>query len=111
LNSRRIAGVRFVPLRFTPLSSVFKGEECNGVNIIVTDRSKFRPVLSGLEIAVALRKLYPSDWKVDSYLRLLVNSDSLERLKRGDPAGEIVRSWSDGLEEFRRARARALLYQ
>jgi uncharacterized protein YbbC (DUF1343 family) len=111
LNSRNIAGVRFVPLRFTPVASVFKGEECGGVNIIVTDRSKFRAVFSGLEIAVALRKLYPSDWKIDSYLRLLVNSDALERLKRGDAAGEIVRSWSDGLDEFRKARARALIYQ
>ena len=66
---------------------------------------------AGLEIAVALRKLYPSQWKVDGYIRLLVNNDTLERLKRGEQAGEIVRSWSDGLEEFRKARARALLYQ
>ena len=58
LNSRKIAGVRFVPVRFTPASSVFKGEECNGVNIIVTDRAKFRPLPVGLEIAVALRQLY-----------------------------------------------------
>jgi uncharacterized protein YbbC (DUF1343 family) len=111
LNSQKIAGVRFVPLRFTPGSSVFKGEECGGINIVITDRGKFRSVLSGLEIAVALRKLYPSQWKVDNYLRLLVNNDSLERLKRGESAGEIVHSWSDGLEEFRKARARALLYQ
>lgn len=111
LNSQRIAGVRFVPVRFTPGSSVFKGEECSGINLIVTDRSKFRPVFTGLEIAVALRKLYPSQWKVDSYVRLLVNNDSLERLKSGVSAGEIVRSWSDGLDQFRKARARALLYQ
>ena len=111
LNSRRIAGVRFVPLRFTPASSVFKGEECGGINIIITDRGKFRPVLNGLEIAVALRKLYPAQWKVDNYLRLLVNADSLERLKRGDSAADIARSWSDRLEAFRKSRARALLYQ
>jgi uncharacterized protein YbbC (DUF1343 family)/CubicO group peptidase (beta-lactamase class C family) len=111
LNSQRIAGVRFVPVRFTPTSSVFKGEECGGVNLIVTDRSRFHAVFNGLEIAVALRKLYPTQWKVDSYLRLLVNADSIERLKRGEPAAEIVRSWSEGLEEFRNARARALIYQ
>jgi uncharacterized protein YbbC (DUF1343 family)/CubicO group peptidase (beta-lactamase class C family) len=111
LNSQRIAGVRFVPVRFTPSTSVFKGEECGGINLIVTDRSRFRPVFNGVEIAVALRKLYPAQWKVDSYLRLLVNSDSLERLKRGESAGDIVRSWSEGLDEFRKARARALIYQ
>ena len=111
LNSRRIPGVRFVPVRFTPASSVFKGEECGGVNLIITDRAKFTPVFNGLEIAVALRKLYPSEWKVDSYLRLLVNADSLERLKRGDSAAEIARSWLEGLEEFRKRRADVLIYE
>lgn len=111
LNAQRIAGVRFVPVRFTPAGSVFKGEECGGINIIITDRDKFRPVTNGLEIAVALHKLYPSQWKVDSYLRLLVNTDALERLKRGDSAGDIERSWGNSLDDFRKARAHALLYQ
>lgn len=111
LNNLRIAGVRFVPLRFSPRSSVYKDEECGGVNIIITDRARFRPVRNGLEIAAALRELYPAQWKVDNYLRLLVNADSLERLKRGESAGDIARSWSDRLEEFRKARARVLLYQ
>jgi uncharacterized protein YbbC (DUF1343 family)/CubicO group peptidase (beta-lactamase class C family) len=110
LNAQRIAGVRFVPVRFTPTTSVFKGEECSGINIIITDRDRFRPVTSGLEVAVALHKLYPSQWKIDSYLRLLANADALEGLKRGDSAGDIVRSWGNSLEDFRKARARALIY-
>ena len=110
LNSRRIAGVRFVPVRFTPQSSVFKGEECGGVNLIITERARFRPVTNGIEIAVALRKLYPTQWKVDNYARLLVNSDTLERLKRGDSAGDIATSWAAQLEDFKRKRARVLIY-
>jgi uncharacterized protein YbbC (DUF1343 family)/CubicO group peptidase (beta-lactamase class C family) len=110
LNNQKIAGVRFVPVRFTPTTSVFKGEECSGVNIIITDRDRFHPVTNGLEMAVALRKIYPSQWKVDSYLRLLVNADALERLKRGDSASEIVRSWAESLDKFRKARAKVLLY-
>jgi uncharacterized protein YbbC (DUF1343 family) len=111
LNSRRIPGVRFVPTRFKPNASVFKNEDCNGVNILITDRSRFQSVFTGIEIAVALHSLFPLDWKVDSYLRLLVNSDTLDRLKRGEPADELVRSWTPGLENFRRQRARVLLYQ
>ena len=110
LNQRGIPGVRFVPLRFTPKTSVFKDVECGGVNIIVTDRPAFRPLLAGIEMALALRKLYPNDWKVDSYLRLLVNADTLERVKRGESAREIVASWNTGLQEFRKARAEILLY-
>lgn len=111
LNSRRIAGVRFVPLRFTPNASVFKNEECNGINIIITDRQRFRPVTTGIEIALALRKLFPSDWKIDNYIRLLVNADTLERIKRADTIDEITNSWQQGLNEFRRAREQFLLYR
>jgi uncharacterized protein YbbC (DUF1343 family)/CubicO group peptidase (beta-lactamase class C family) len=110
LNSRAISGVRFVPVRFTPKSSVFQDEECNGVNVIITDRARFRPLVAGLEIAVGLRKLYSSQWKIDNYIRLLANSDSLERLKRGETANDIARSWTQRLEEFRKARAGVLLY-
>jgi len=78
--------------------------------VIITDRASFRPVPIGIEIAVALRRLYPEQWKVDAYLRLLVNADTLERVKRGDAPEEIVRSWTAMLDEFRGRRAPALLY-
>jgi uncharacterized protein YbbC (DUF1343 family)/CubicO group peptidase (beta-lactamase class C family) len=111
LNGRGLAGVRFVPVRFTPRASVFKDQECGGVNIVVTDRALFRSVRAGLEIAVALRRLYPQDWKVDDYSRLLINADTLERVKRGDDVESIVASWQARLDEFRRARSRVLLYR
>lgn len=110
LNSRNIPGIRFVPVRFKPNASVFKNEECGGINLIVTDRARFRPVAMGIEIAVALRQLYPNEWKIDSYLRLLANAETLARLKRGETPTEIVRSWNGPLEEFRRERMKVLLY-
>ncbi len=110
LNQRGLPGIRFVPLRFTPKASVFKDQECSGVNVIITDRSAFRPLLTGIEMALALRKLYPNDWKVDSYLRLLVNADTLERVKRGESARDILTSWNAGLQDFRKARESILLY-
>ena len=61
LNERNIKGVRFVPVRFKPNASVFKDEQCSGVNLIVTDRASFNSVRNGFEIAAALRKLYPND--------------------------------------------------
>jgi uncharacterized protein YbbC (DUF1343 family)/CubicO group peptidase (beta-lactamase class C family) len=111
LNNRGIGGVRFVPVRFTPRSSVFQNEECGGVNIVITDRSRFQSVLAGIEIAVALHRLFPTEWTIDSYSRLLVNTDTLERLKRGEPAEEITQSWASSLENFRRVRTRFLLYE
>ncbi|MBA2733183.1 MAG: DUF1343 domain-containing protein, partial [Acidobacteria bacterium] len=110
-NNRKIAGVRFVPVRFTPKSSVFKNEECGGVNFIVTDRARFRPLQAGIEIAVAIRRLYPAQWKVDDYARLLANAETLAAVKRADEPETIMRLWADKLSEFRRARSRVLLYR
>jgi uncharacterized protein YbbC (DUF1343 family)/CubicO group peptidase (beta-lactamase class C family) len=111
LNGRGLAGVRFVPVRFTPRASVFKEQECGGVNLVVTDRARFRPVRTGLEMAVALRRLYPNDWKVEDYKRLLVNEETLERVRRADEPEAIESAWQPTLADFRRARARALLYK
>jgi len=111
LNGRALPGVRFVPVRFTPRASVHKEQECGGVNLIVTDRARFRPVRTGLEMAVALRRLYPNDWKVEDYRRLLVNDETLVRVRRADEPESIERAWQTQLAEFRRARARALLYK
>lgn len=111
LNERRIAGVRFVPVRFTPRASMFQGEECGGVNVVITDRAQLRPVYVGLEIAAALRRLHPDDWQIEKYGRLLANADTLERLKRGESPELIALSWLPRLEEFRRARTRILIYR
>src|SRR5437773_1594684 len=78
LNERRLPGVRFVPVRFTPKSSVFRHEECGGLNLIVTDRARFQSVRTGIEIAVALHQLFPAEWRVEAYSHLLVNMDSFE---------------------------------
>ncbi len=110
LNARQIPGVRFVPVRFTPKSSVHKDQECGGINIIATDRTRLQSVSMGIEIAAALRHLHPSDWKVDSFNRLLANGDVFERVKRGDPPDSIIRSWATPLDQFKQARARVLLY-
>jgi uncharacterized protein YbbC (DUF1343 family) len=105
-----LPGVRFVPVRFKPNASVYKDENLGGVNIIITDRKAFQSVRTGIEIAVALRRLYPSDWQVDRYSRLLVNAEILERVKRGDAPEEIEKAWQAQLDEFKKRRASFLLY-
>jgi uncharacterized protein YbbC (DUF1343 family) len=47
LNERGIPGVRFVPIRYKPTTSVYKDENVGGVNIIVTDRQQFQSVRTG----------------------------------------------------------------
>jgi hypothetical protein len=52
-----------------------------------------------------------ADWKIDSYPRLLANSDTLERLERGESPAEIIQSWRTGLEKFHRSREAFLIYK
>jgi uncharacterized protein YbbC (DUF1343 family)/CubicO group peptidase (beta-lactamase class C family) len=110
LSARKIPGVAFTPIHFTPVSSTFAGEQCGGVRFTVTDRDALSPVALGLEIAVALRDLFPVDWKREKFLDLVANRDTFERLQKGETAGSIVRSWEKPVEEFGRRRAKYLLY-
>ena len=111
LNERSLRGVRFVPVRFKPNGSVFKDEQVGGINIVITDRKSFQSVRTGIEIAAALRKLYPADWQVDRYSRLLVNAEILELVKRGETPENIERAYRASLDEFNRRRASYLLYK
>ncbi len=110
LNARNLPGVRFIPVGFKPNASVYKGQECGGVNILVIDRERFKSVRTGIEMAAALRKLYPNEWKMDNYIRLLANQETFDRIKRGDAPDDIEKAWQPALNEFLKRRAQFLLY-
>jgi uncharacterized protein YbbC (DUF1343 family) len=111
LNERNVRGVRFVPIRYKPNASTFKDEECGGVNIVITDRNGFNSVRTGVEIATALRKLYPNDWQADKYLRLLVNQEILDLIKNGSSPEDIEKAVNLKNAEFAKRRALYLLYK
>ncbi len=110
LNEQGLPGVRFVPVRFTPLSSVYAGQECRGVQILVTDRTRLRPVRMGMELAAALLRLHPREFETEKLGRLLDNADTLRRLLAGETPAQIEASWKKGLDAFRKRRAPFLLY-
>ena len=110
LSARKIAGVTFTPIHFTPASSTFAGERCGGVRIALTDRDALAPVALGIEVAVALRDLHPGDWKREKFLELLANRDTFDRLQKGETAESIILSWKTGQDAFLARRSRFLLY-
>jgi uncharacterized protein YbbC (DUF1343 family) len=110
LSKQGLRGVRFVPVQHTPSSSVHQGKLCGGVQIIVDDWSHFEPVRVGLTIALELRKLYPDDWQIERYDRLLVNKPTWQAVHDLRPFPEIEHAWTEGLKEFRERRETFLLY-
>jgi uncharacterized protein YbbC (DUF1343 family) len=111
LTVRKIAGVTFTPIHFTPVSSTFAGERVGGLRITVTDREAFSPVSLGIEIAVALRDLHPADWDISKFNALLANGKAFELLRNGATAEEVGASWQKELAEFRARAAGYLLYE
>jgi uncharacterized protein YbbC (DUF1343 family)/CubicO group peptidase (beta-lactamase class C family) len=110
LNSRRLPGIRFYPVRFTPASSKYQGEACQGVFLIVTDRLALRPVRVGIEIASALFRLHGDKFELDAADRLLGSKQTLARIRAGDDPARIAESWAADEARWRLLRAKYLLY-
>jgi len=111
LNGRGIQSVRFVPIVFTPSSSNFAGERCEGVNLIVLDRNTLDSPELGIELVSALHKLYPSDFKMERMADLLVNQAVFEAIEAGEDPRRIAEDWQERLEGFVRLREKYLLYK
>jgi uncharacterized protein YbbC (DUF1343 family)/CubicO group peptidase (beta-lactamase class C family) len=111
LNGRGIMGARFVPVTFTPTASIYSGQACQGVNIILTDRNGFDGPELGIEVAAALQKLYPADFKIGHMAQLLVNQAAFDGLMAGEDPRRIAQDWQDGLEKFEKVREKYLIYK
>ena len=110
LNARNLPGIRFIPTHFTPKASKFSGERCGGVNLLVTDRQKFQPVRTGIELALTLHQLYPKEWQAERLMTLLVNRQAMDGVLAGESYSTLSRRWSRPLREFGERRKKALLY-
>ncbi|HEX3371305.1 MAG TPA: DUF1343 domain-containing protein, partial [Candidatus Acidoferrales bacterium] len=81
LNDRKIPGVRFESRKFTPNSGLFKGELCDGIHVVVTDRNALQSLGMGIEIATALEKVYPDKFEAAKMIFLLGNIDTIKNLR------------------------------
>ena len=110
LSKQNLPGVRFVPTSRKPVSSTHKDKECGGVDVIIDDWEKVRPVSLGIAVAVTLRRLYPDDWQTKRYDTLLVHKATFDALNTGKSAAELEAAWVADLAKFAERRRTALLY-
>lgn len=121
LEAMELPGVRFRPVVFMPTFQKHAGVACGGVQIHVTDREIFQPVITGIAILKAIYELYGDEfkWKEPPYeyvydknpFDVIAGGDSLRRgLIGGVSIEEIKRSWAEGEKRFASERARYLLY-
>ncbi|MEZ6042187.1 MAG: DUF1343 domain-containing protein [Planctomycetaceae bacterium] len=110
LNNSGLPGIRFVPTTFTPTASKYQGELCQGVSLIITNRSQLRAVETGVGIMLTLRSLFPEAWETKNLNRLLCNQEVLTSVLNGASLEAVTSTWKRGLNEFQNRRARILLY-
>jgi uncharacterized protein YbbC (DUF1343 family) len=121
LNARRAPGVFFRPVIFEPTFHKHVKTTCGGVQIHVTDRVQFRPVLVGVLLTECFRSAGPAhfEWRQPPYEYehvkmpfdiLAGTSTTREQIEAGVPAEQVAQSWEPAVEEFMQVRREYLLY-
>jgi uncharacterized protein YbbC (DUF1343 family)/CubicO group peptidase (beta-lactamase class C family) len=110
LTSMSLPRIRFEAAEFTPSSSNFAKQRCGGVRMTITDRNAWRPVATGVAIALVLHRLYPNDFALDKLATLLRDPATLEAIRANKPLSEITAMWRDDEAAFAARRAKYLLY-
>ncbi len=111
LNARNISGVRFVPASFTPSASNYSGQNCEGVNILLTDRNAVDAPELGVELASALHKLYPEPFHMERMMELVVNQSVYDGISAGEDPRRIAADWQERLDKFQQMRQKYLIYK
>ena len=110
LNDKKLSGITFLPIRFTPDASKFEGQECGGINLVITNRDEFNAVATGLQIAAILHELYPENFDLDKVNTLLGHPIILEEIQAGRPIKKILERVDVDEAKFRKRRREFLLY-
>jgi uncharacterized protein YbbC (DUF1343 family) len=114
-------GVAFREAYFRPTFCEFAGETCGGVQIHITDRNSFTPVIVGIAMVKTVYDMYPDkfQWRQTAYeyvfdknpFDVICGTDKIRKqLESGVSIKGIEADWTKGLEEFRKARKPFLLY-
>jgi len=121
LNDQKLPGVRFLPFHYRPFYGVYKGKDCQGVMIIVTDPKSYRPVSTQYMILGILKNLYPKQvmaklnalevGKKDLFCKANGNEEMLAMLQNEKyVAWKLIQYQKDEREKFRQERKKYLIY-
>jgi uncharacterized protein YbbC (DUF1343 family) len=114
-------GIAFREAYFRPWFAEFTGETCGGIQLHVTDRETFKPVILGIAMVKTVLEMYPDQfqWRQNAYeyvfdknpFDVICGTDKIRKqIEAGTGVKEIAASWASGLETFRQDREQYLLY-
>jgi uncharacterized protein YbbC (DUF1343 family) len=114
-------GVAFREAYFRPWFAEFSGETCGGIQLHVTDRDIFTPVIVGIAMVKTAYDMYPDNfqWRQNAYeyvfdknpFDVICGTDKIRKqIENGVSLKEIEEAWVEGLKAFDDVRKEALLY-
>jgi len=114
-------GVAFREAYFRPTFCEFAGETCGGVQIHITDREAFTPVIVGIAMVKTAYEMHPDKfrWRQSAYeyvfdknpFDVICGTDKIRKaFESGVALREIEASWKDELKAFTGYRSAYLLY-
>jgi uncharacterized protein YbbC (DUF1343 family) len=118
LNSLNLKGVSFRAASFTPSISKHAGKLSHGIQIHITDRAEFEPVVTGLHIVKSIHDLYPEDFAfraedsrgISFFDQLIGNGWVRDAIEEGKSVEWIESQWKDELKDFKEVREDYLIY-
>ena len=112
MNARALPGVRFESVRYTPRTSAGKypGVPLKGVRFIVTDRARYRPLMTTLLLIDVVRTVHPNEFAWTGTIDRLAGTDQLRKAIEGHTLPALLLSWQAQSAAFAEARRPYLLY-
>ncbi|MFI5334144.1 MAG: exo-beta-N-acetylmuramidase NamZ domain-containing protein [Chlamydiales bacterium] len=121
LNEQNLAGVKFLPFYFRPFYGPYKGKDCQGVRIVITAPTQYRPLAVQSLLIGMLKTLYPkqvgtrlaslSAAKKKSFCQVCGNQEMLQLLLHDKyVAWKLITFQQQEREDFQKIREKYLLY-
>jgi len=112
LNKLSLPGMHFEPVHFTPTSSKYQGQVCNGVRITITERNRLEPYYNGIRIVNEIYRMYPRNFqfKVRHFDRLCGTSTIRNAITSRSSLNRVRNKWQVKLESFQKIRNKYLIY-
>ena len=116
LEGYNLPGISFRPTYFSPQFSKYKGEQCGGIDISITDKHSILAVKTGLAILYSIKELY-KEFKYREpvreggkwWLDLLSGDNTLRTGNKTFP--EILNIWKNDSEKFQKKSIEYFMYK
>ena len=83
----------------------------NGLELILTDRDKFRPLKTVIKLLSELNNQYPDQFEMRDYLEKLIGVRTLRQiLESNDNVDDLLTEWDKNNERFKALRKKYLIY-